>query len=194
MNPFEKLFREAVSGAFRDEPDLLKGEERLRAWLPALAEVVKHEAFAIDSMRLAVRSPIEELFLAHLWSASDDRKRLVVNDQVVHEAGLESWLTITIRPQVPVGAYVADFVVSSSENDRQTKPWSTRVAVEIDGHDFHEKTKEQAAHDKRRDRFFTSQGLPFLRFTGSELVKAPAKCAREVIALLDDAWTKAMGL
>ncbi len=54
------------------------------------------------------------------------------------------------------------------------------VVVECDGHDFHEKTKEQAARDKARDRAIQACGVPVLRFTGSEIWHAPWRCADQV--------------
>lgn len=54
------------------------------------------------------------------------------------------------------------------------------VVVECDGHEFHEKTKEQAARDKARDRAIQACGIPVLRFTGSEIWHAPWKCADQV--------------
>lgn len=44
-----------------------------------------------------------------------------------------------------------------------------KVIVECDGHDFHEKTKEQAKKDKQRDRFLVMNGFYNFRFTGSEI-------------------------
>lgn len=52
-------------------------------------------------------------------------------------------------------------------------------AIELDGHDFHERTKEQAAKDKSRDRLLQTAGWKTLRFTGSEVFKSPFKCAVE---------------
>lgn len=52
--------------------------------------------------------------------------------------------------------------------------------VECDGHDFHERTKEQAKRDRSRDRAFQSAGIPVFRFTGSEIYADSLKCAREV--------------
>ena len=54
------------------------------------------------------------------------------------------------------------------------------VVVECDGHDFHEKTKDQASRDKRRDRKFTIDGFRVIRFTGSEIYRSPFNCAKEV--------------
>lgn len=47
------------------------------------------------------------------------------------------------------------------------------VAVELDGHDFHERTKEQASRDKKRDRSLLSKGWTTIRFTGSDVVRDP---------------------
>ncbi len=55
------------------------------------------------------------------------------------------------------------------------------LAIECDGHDFHERTKEQAANDKSRDRAFTRAGWAPLRFTGSEIHRNADGCALEVI-------------
>jgi len=57
------------------------------------------------------------------------------------------------------------------------------LAVECDGHEWHEKTKEQAARDKSRDRYVLCEhGLPTLRFTGSEIYAAAEGCAEQAIA------------
>lgn len=61
----------------------------------------------------------------------------------------------------------------------------SRLAIEIDGHDFHEKTKEQAARDKARDRKITKQGLCVLRFTGSEVFADAAACWAEVFSIIE---------
>ena len=42
-----------------------------------------------------------------------------------------------------------------------------KIVVECDGHDFHEKTKDQVARDKSRVRDLEIAGWRVLRFTGS---------------------------
>ncbi|MBA2502348.1 MAG: DUF559 domain-containing protein [Pyrinomonadaceae bacterium] len=59
-----------------------------------------------------------------------------------------------------------------------------KIIVECDGHDFHEKTKVQAAHDKRRDRILQSLGYKVFRFTGSEIHNNAISCALEVFDCL----------
>jgi very-short-patch-repair endonuclease len=53
--------------------------------------------------------------------------------------------------------------------------------VEVDGHDYHERTREQAEHDRSRDRLMTAQGTAVLRFTGSEVWRNSRACAEEVL-------------
>lgn len=55
-----------------------------------------------------------------------------------------------------------------------------RIIIECDGHDFHEKTKQQASRDKKRDRDLTTLGYAIYRFTGSEIFKNPSRCFDEV--------------
>lgn len=57
------------------------------------------------------------------------------------------------------------------------------LAIELDGHDFHEKTKEQAAHDKKRERHLVASGWTVLRYTGSEVYADPDGCFAEAMKL-----------
>lgn len=58
------------------------------------------------------------------------------------------------------------------------------VAVELDGHEFHERTKEQASRDKRRDRSLVKNGWSVLRFTGSEVYENADGCLHEVCSAM----------
>ena len=53
------------------------------------------------------------------------------------------------------------------------------LVVEVDGHEFHERTKLQAARDRQRDRAMIAEGFRVVRFTGQEVYRA-AECADEV--------------
>ena len=55
------------------------------------------------------------------------------------------------------------------------------LVVECDGHDFHERTKEQAARDRARDRDAQLIGHSLFRFTGSEIHRDPIKCALRIL-------------
>ena len=86
---------------------------------------------------------------------------------------------LPIIPQVSIGRYRVDFVVTDTAGKHL-------VVIECDGHDFHERNKEQAARDKSRDRELLSAGYPVMRFTGSEIFKDPAGCAEQVRGPLSD--------
>jgi very-short-patch-repair endonuclease len=89
---------------------------------------------------------------------------------------------LTIWPQKQIGDYRVDFYIEklSLVNEQVLK-----VIVECDGHNFHERTKEQAQKDKERDRVLQSCGYPVFRFTGSEIWANPFKCAKNVLDFLD---------
>lgn len=87
---------------------------------------------------------------------------------------------ILIFPQMPIGKYRADFLVSV----RHYEGGEVIGVIECDGHDFHERSKEQARHDKQRDRYFQSLGLIVLRYTGSEIFRDPLMCAAGALGIL----------
>jgi hypothetical protein len=69
---------------------------------------------------------------------------------------------------------------------------SVAVAVELDGHDFHERTKEQAEADKRRDRDLQAIGWRVVRFTGSQVLRDPVEVVDEILGFAATV-TKAAG-
>lgn len=111
----------------------------------------------IDAL-LNSRSPIERRLLIHMMDKS-------------HFYG-------TVQAQVACGNYKIDFGLTDNET-------GLKLAIEADGHEFHQKTKEQAQHDKARDRFLTAQGWHVVRFTGSEIWREPERCAEEVGKIID---------
>lgn len=60
---------------------------------------------------------------------------------------------------------------------------SWRVAIEVDGHAYHERTKEQADRDRKRDRDMLREDVVMLRFTGSEVWRGADDCAREALSV-----------
>jgi very-short-patch-repair endonuclease len=111
-----------------------------------------------------VTSPIEQIFLMEWRFLRIDERH-----------GLK------IRPQdeleIDGVVYRIDFVVEALGGN-------SKFAIELDGHDFHEKTKEQAARDRQRERLITKRGYTIIRFTGSEVFSNPRKCAEEVVQIV----------
>jgi very-short-patch-repair endonuclease len=157
-------------------------------------ECAQHQALLFEeecySAITACESPIERFLLAAL----------------IHESKSEAFTALHFmhgdmpeRPsfdraaffysQVKIGPYRVDFAVwDASLPFEAGNP--RKMIIECDGHDFHEKTKEQARRDKQRDRFLQSRGYKVLRFTGSEIWADPASCAEEIIneLAIDDDW------
>lgn len=114
-----------------------------------------------------VLSPIEKLMYAILTRVADS----------FYECYNHSF-ELGISCQRQIGQYRVDFLVTATFSD-------DKIVIECDGHDFHEKTKEQAKHDKERDRYLTSQGYKILRYTGSEIYNDFVKIEKELSNLLD---------
>lgn len=114
-------------------------------------------------------SPIEEMLAAHLVFKMDGYNQMKTMPQQAPDFGG------MLQGQVEIGKSRVDFLVTLHANGR-----TDRVIIETDGHDFHEKTKDQARRDKSRDRRMTADGCTVLRFTGSEVFRDAGACADEV--------------
>lgn len=81
---------------------------------------------------------------------------------------------LTLVPQyeieVPGRRYRVDFALIER-----------RVAIELDGHEFHERTKEQVAARNRRDRDLQVAGWRVLHISGSELLYSQGECIMSVL-------------
>lgn len=129
----------------------------------------------------ACGSPIEEAMLMALLTvglqAGDGAcvGNLRIGDEMAPD-------TLHIFPQFKVDRFRVDFQVElvcrhgfgEDDVDRFA------VLVECDGHDYHERTKDQAKRDKARDRKLQAAGHTVLHFTGSEIWADPLAPAIEV--------------
>lgn len=96
-------------------------------------------------------------------------------------------VSLKIQPQVPIEDYRIDCLLTMQvieQFDDDLRIFSKQVVVECDGHEFHERTKEQVAKDKQRDRFLQTRSLTVFHFTGSEIWTDVFKCAEEVVEYL----------
>lgn len=83
---------------------------------------------------------------------------------------------VKLTCQAPILEYRADFLVEVVRDGGTVGS----IVVECDGHDFHERTKEQAQRDRQRDRKMTIAGYQVMRFTGSEIYRSAGKCAHDL--------------
>jgi len=89
-------------------------------------------------------------------------------------------MPLVVERQIQLDGWRVDFLIST-RNWRDGKRGRSFLIVECDGHDFHERTKEQAAKDRSRDREFQGKGYTVFRFTGSEIWRDPCACADQIL-------------
>lgn len=127
-------------------------------------------------------SPIEALLLVSFDIAAKlilPGSRIAYGMQEVGhlvEDNEKSEFVLYVQRQVTVCEVRVDFLFSIRRDGKDID-----VIVECDGHDFHERTKEQAARDRSRDRNFQNAGYVILRFTGSELFRSPTDCVSQIM-------------
>lgn len=130
-------------------------------------------------------SPIEEgLFIAvaSMFRLSLEPFIVVRSAAQMDEASAVYRNFTIIYPQATVGKYKADFRFFCWLGGRLAGSF----VVECDGHDYHDRTKEQASRDRARDRFMQGHNLKVLRFTGADIYRDPLACASEVLAAVED--------
>ncbi len=76
-------------------------------------------------------------------------------------------------PQLEVYGYRLDFALIRS---------GVKIAIELDGHDYH-KTKKQRQADYQRERTLQLQGWHIIRFTGSDIYRDTQECIKQVIGI-----------
>lgn len=55
-----------------------------------------------------------------------------------------------------------------------------KLVIECDGHNFHEKTKEQVIRNNERDYDLQLAGYKVLHFSGSQIYESPLSCANDI--------------
>lgn len=155
--------------------DLLEWAEELppAASRPTVAE----RDLGVDQPRCDSR--IEEMML---WSLHDCGFRLA-RDGASRSLGL-----LCPQKEIALPAFTAhvDFAILR----KATPTRLVRIALELDGHNFHQRTKEQVTRDYRRGRELARAGWIVIRFTGSEIYRDAGACALEVSGILIDAVSR----
>ena len=85
---------------------------------------------------------------------------------------------VMLMPQMKIDKYFIDFYLCGYLSDYGP---AYGIGLEVDGHEWHEKTKEQVSKDKKRERKILMEGIPLLRYTGSEVYKDVKSCILESI-------------
>lgn len=164
-------------------------EDGLRRAIEMIAERRKQNPFDLNRLRItpstvmpytlprdawtACESPIEKAFLAGVVTVASRRAlglSLRIADKTTSLTQGQS--SFTVHPQYRCCGHRADFMVEHR---------GVRAIVECDGHDYHERDKQQAKVDRQVDRARQREGFVLFRFTGSEIYNNPEHCAEEMI-------------
>jgi hypothetical protein len=136
-------------------------------------------------------SPLEAAFV--LWWQAFDQ---------IYAPGIR--LETQVAVEVEGRGYRVDIVLQPTERDFITvgesglfsdlarHPLCPRIGIELDGHDFHERTKEQVTLRNQRDRVLESAGWRVLHFSGSEFHKDPLKVIEEACRRTQGHFAEAM--
>jgi very-short-patch-repair endonuclease len=96
---------------------------------------------------------------------------------------------VSTIPQHTIGEYTVDFLVEYAQEllpkranpNPQPRGARAQLIIECDGHDYHDRTKEQASRDRARDRHLQKRGFEVFRYTGSDIYNDPFKCALDAV-------------
>lgn len=166
-----------------------KVRENFDLYVEEIAKELKGTYFKTINQKLVeryqtddVESPIEALMLIALKRHS-----------LLRSIGID----LSIKPQeefhVEGRKMRVDFLLTFGQDHTIRNNYYLReinLIIECDGHDFHEKTKEQAQKDKSRDRILKASGYTVFRFTGSEIYRDSAGCAREIFTYAENELDK----
>lgn len=157
-------------------------------------------AEAVANIKAATESPIEAALLGALQELNQigfgiEASMAIMADRIGWSIGrvhtelasllpthFRRYVFLIVTPQVRIGEYRADLLLTLVDG-RPGREAIRHTVVECDGHEFHERTKEQAARDRARDRALLAMGVPTIRFTGSEIHADPMRCAVEAMTL-----------
>lgn len=175
MNEFTKHVNRLIDKNFYGELDtFLTLPKRAQdiIWAAINSEKYNHLPYVMGLDTSECKSPIEKIFyvafsyLIEVDYAGEESRHYSLHPQFSIEVGSRT--------------YIADFYVEFDNCNCDLK-----LTIECDGHDFHEKTKEQVSHDNERQLAIKSAGYDVIRFSGSQIVKNPLKCALDAIKYID---------
>ena len=144
---------------------VVAAHEQLRGWMSIHSDFRRFE------------SPIEQLFwfawalATWLEGERDVVVELVPQQEIVTAGGKRYRADFMARP-IPRGQSNEETVLAMR---------AVRAIVEIDGHEFHERTKAQVERRNTRDRDLQAEGYRVLHFAGSEIWRDPVACAQSVM-------------
>jgi len=176
--------------------------EELEKYLQSEREYQAEQEMSLRSFFESCESPMEQKFLQRLieyfpgytcnWEGIHilsmgfcEPQYLGFDLRIYPQREIPIDLSTLIRKQ-GTQLYRADFLFRLTRWNHHigTTESLSYLVIEIDGHNYHERTKNQATRDRSRDRILTAAGYSVFRFTGSELYRDMDKSIEEIQAFL----------
>lgn len=144
-----------------------------------ITNMMAEQPSGLRSLLLHCESPVEQMLTVALYDtlrgrAHPDSKQLWAPlEDYPDYAGI---FTVVVELQKTIdivsAQYRVDFLVHLTRYylGHERPKWG-HLVVEVDGHDFHDRTKEQAPSDRKRDRTLLFEGMNVMRFTGIRSVQ-----------------------
>lgn len=165
-----------------------------------ITEDIYYDVYREESIKEFLVSQVS----MHLIALSSDIKMVLEESLIDCESPIEQLLSLALKQLNIVNIYkfnpFIDIVEIEKQKEIQCENKKYRVdffipviyknqenkcfIVECDGHEFHQKTKEQVERDNTRMRKLQKAGYEVIRFSGTEIWHRPYKCAEEVLNII----------
>ena len=121
----------------------------------------------------SIKSPIEQIFITafEFYCRLENKKRIFLFPQ--------KEVIYNNKKYYIDFEFEADDYLTSLIFEDKLKNKNFKLAIECDGYEFHQKTKEQVQHDNEREYNLKMAGYEVLRFSGTQIYNNPLKCAED---------------
>lgn len=174
MDKFKKITEEF----YYDLERLERGED-IKEYLVSnvsqnLIALISDEVMGLEESLIDCESPIEQMLSMAL-------EELNIKNIYKFNPFID---VVEIEKQQVIGCgeknYRVDFLIPVIYKNQGNKCF----VIECDGHEFHQKTKEQVERDNTRMRNLQKYGYEVVRFSGTEIWHRPYKCANEILNII----------
>lgn len=121
--------------------------------------------------RIEFDSPLEQAF--YEWFIAYQMVQQFATDNIAGDIRIRHHRLVTIGDET----FELDFAIEPCVGEMEG--W-TPIAVEVDGHEFHERTRAQVALRDRRDRVLQAAGWKVFHYSFGEFSKASIACMAEI--------------
>lgn len=137
--------------------------------LPLTQEML-YPDFWVDT---SIKSPIEQIFITafSIYCKYTNKEEIYLLSQ--------KEVTCNDKKYFVDFSFEADDYLADLTLGNKIKNTNFKLAIECDGYEFHQKTKEQVKQDNEREFDLKMAGYDVLRFSGTQIFNNPIKCAED---------------